>query len=187
MSDLKKEDKLFSFSEYLKFEEKSEEKHDFYFGEVYNMAGSTLDHNEIIQALSRTLFNLLSSRGCKTFINEVRLELKKNEFYVYPDVLVTGDKDDISNGKKVSINNPSIIIEVLSENTELYDRNKKKHYYLQLPSLKYYLLVSQNETKVEMYEKINKKIEYSFYDHPDQVIEFQQMDFSLKVSEIYSV
>ncbi|MCF8371152.1 MAG: Uma2 family endonuclease [Bacteroidales bacterium] len=187
MNAIKEEQKIYSFQDYLKLEEQSQEKHDFFFGEVYNMAGGTLDHNEIILALARAFYNSLSHIKCKTYANEVRLELKANEFYVYPDVLVTCDKNDLSNKESVFIQNPSIIVEVLSDCTELYDRNIKKHYYLKLPSLKYYLLVSQNETKVEMFEKIENRIEYSFYENPDEFIEFQQLGFNIKVTDIFGL
>lgn len=118
---------------------------------------------------------------------EVKVELKAEKFYVYPDVLVSCNENDLANKKETIIKHPIVVFEVLSDSTELYDRDKKKHYYLQLPSLKYYLLVSQNETKVEMYEKINNKIEYSYYENSEDVITFQQMDFQLKLDDIYNV
>jgi len=74
----------------------------------------------------------------------------------------------------------------LSDSTEVYDRNIKKHYYLKLQSLKYYLLISQNETKIEMYEKLKDRIEYSCYEKPDEIISFRQLGFDIKVYDIYT-
>ncbi len=180
-------DTKYSFNEYLELEIKTREKHDFYYGEVYNMAGGTKKHNEIIQEIIFSLRSKINKKKCKIYFENVKLELREDKFYVYPDIMMTCDKSDLEDDSKNTIKNPSIIIEVLSESTELYDRNTKKNYYLQLPSLKYYLMVSQNETKIEMYEKINSQIAYSFYKLPEDVINFKQFDFKMPVSEIYDL
>ena len=99
--------------------------------------------------------------------------------------MVTCNKDDLKDDKETIIKNPVVIIEVLSDSTELYDRNTKKRYYLDLPSVKYYLLVSQDEKRIEMYEKINSHIEFFIFEKLDDIINFKQLDFKIKFSEIY--
>ena len=185
MNAIKKEEKIYTYQEYLEFEMGSQEKHDYFFGEVYNMSGGTIRHHVLAGNVYTSLKQSLIKKDC-LIIYEFKVELRANDFYVYPDIVVSCDKGDKANDLDSIIRNPSIIVEVLSDSTELYDRNIKKHYYLKLPSLKYYLLVSQNETKVEMFEKIENRIEYSFYEKPEDVIEFRQLDFKMKVSDIYA-
>jgi len=74
----------------------------------------------------------------------------------------------------------------LSDSTSEYDRNTKKNNYLKLESLKYYILISQKETRIEMYEKIENRIEYSFYETLEELINFRQLNFEIKVSDIYT-
>ncbi|MEN8121809.1 MAG: Uma2 family endonuclease [Bacteroidota bacterium] len=181
-----RKDKSYSFSEYIEFEQSTNEKHDFYYGEVYNLAGGTIRHSQIIFSSSNILHKFLTKKNCITLTNDVKLELDKDQFYVYPDVIVTCDNDDLSDNTETIIKNPLIIVEILSDSTELYDRNIKKHYYLKLPSLKYYLLISQKETRIEMYEKIENRIEYSSYETPEQEINFQQLGFKIKIADIYT-
>ena len=187
MQTLKKEQKQFNFSEYLKLEEETHEKHDFYFGEVYNMAGGTIKHNLLTLSVYNAFDSFFRKKKCLVLISDVKLELAKDQFYVYPDVMVTCHNNDLSNNEDTMVRNPCIVVEVLSGSTELYDRNIKKHYYLKLPSIKYYLLVSQDETKIEMYEKFKDRIEYSYYENPGQIIIFQQFDLKVRVADIYNV
>ncbi|MEA3446663.1 MAG: Uma2 family endonuclease [Bacteroidota bacterium] len=187
MDTLIKKEKLYKLSEYLKLEKETHEKHDFYFGEVYNMADGTIKHNLLTLSAYNRLYDYWDKKNCLVLINDVKLELAQNQFYVYPDIIVTCDKENVSNNADTIARKPVIVIEVLSDSTELYDRNIKKHYYLKLPSLKYYLLISQNETKIEMYEKFKNRIEYSYYEKPEQIIIFQQFDFEIKIADIYNV
>jgi len=185
MNTAKKGNKTYSYSEYLELEKKTNEKHDFYFGEVFNMSGGTKLHNEIIQEIIFCLRNKINNQKCKIYFENVKFEIKKDNFYVYPDVMITCNKEDLENNKDTLIRHPIIIIEVLSESTELYDRNTKKKFYLEHPSLKYYLLVSQENQRVEMYEKINSHIEFSYYEKPDAIINFRQLNFEITISDIY--
>lgn len=187
MSNTRQELINMDFQEYLKFEKKSVEQHEYFFGEIIKRDPSTLKHNQIMGAMALAIGQELDREKFLTLFCEIKLELQKDNLCVYPDVMVTCDVYDLSDRSKEIIHHPSIIVEVLSDSTELYDRNIKKHYYLKLPSLKYYLLVSQNETKVEMFEKIEKRIEYSFYENPDENIEFQQLGFTIKVADIFGL
>ena len=74
----------------------------------------------------------------------------------------------------------------MSDSTELYDRNIKKNYDLKIPSQKYYLLISQKEVKIELYEKFDDRIEYCSYDELNQEIHFRQLEFSIKLTDIYT-
>ena len=150
------------------------------------MAGGTIRHNIIINEINYILKDLINGKKCILLTENVKLEIKKDNFYVYPDIMVTCDKSDFEDNNNTIIKNPVIIIEVLSPSTEIYDRNTKKNKYLKLPSLKYYLIVAQDNVHIEMYEKIQSKIFFTVYDKQDKTIDFKQLDFKMPVSDIYS-
>ncbi|MEN8123291.1 MAG: Uma2 family endonuclease [Bacteroidota bacterium] len=185
MNTANKRNKTYSYNEYLELEKETNEKHDFFFGEVFNLAGGTIKHNLIVNNISYTLKGRLKNKRCLILTENVKFEIKKDDFYVYPDIMLTCDEEDLKNNKDTLIKHPIIIIEILSESTELYDRNTKKKFYLEHPSLKYYLLVSQETQRVEMYEKNNSHIEYSYYEKSEEIINFRQLDFNMSVSDIY--
>jgi Uma2 family endonuclease len=180
-----KSDKKYSFNEYMALEEKSEERHDFYHGELYAMAGATAKHHQICQNINATLRDRFKPHGCFISMEGVRLELTKEEFYLYPDLFLTCDERDKDNNlfKK----HPSIIFEVLSDSTALYDKHVKLKYYKKIESLHYYVLVSQSEIMVEVYARIeNSQIwKYQTFENLDEVIEFERLEFSLNVADIY--
>ncbi len=186
MPAIVQKEKNYNFSDYLELEKETNERHELFYGEVFNLAGGTLKHNMLCSISSDVLKGKTEKDKCFTFINDVKLELDTDRFYVYPDVVISCDKKDLSDLTGTIIKNPVIIVEVLSDSTELYDRNIKKHYYLKLASLKYYLLVSQNEMKIEMYEKLENRIEYSSYETLEETMKFRQLDFEIKVSDIYT-
>src|SRR6195952_18620 len=130
------DDKKYSFAEYMAMEETSVERHDFYHGELFAMAGGTKNHNRIIVNLTVAL-KTTSKPGCDVFIDGMKLEIEKNEFYVYPDLIYTCN-DDLNEDDLV-VKNPSVIFEVISDSTALYDREVKLKYYKRIESLNYYV------------------------------------------------
>ena len=179
-----KGDKKYSFAEYMIMEESSAEKHDFYHGELYAMAGSTKNHNNIILNIGVALRTSKKS-GCDIFIDGMILEIEKDEFYVYPDLIYTCN-DDIK-GSDLFVKHPSIIFEVLSDSTALYDKEVKLKYYKRIQSLNYYVLVAQKEVMIEVYSRINDSQiwKYQTFETLDEVIEFDRLGFELPVAVIY--
>ena len=177
---------MYSYEEYIAKEEETREKHDFFFGEVSNMAGTTDTHNMIVLRLSSLILNFLDSENskCKVFAENVKLELVKNEYYVYPDLMLTCDKRDEET--RTMKKYPNIIFEVLSNSTEDYDRGTKWKHYKTIPTLMYYVLVSQYEYLIEVYEKINDfKWEYTTYTRLEQTISCDKLGFVLNTTQIY--
>ncbi len=147
------------------------------------MAGATATHHQICQNINTPLINKFKPRGCFVSLEGVRLEIAEEDFYLYPDLFVTCDEDDKTNNlyKK----NPSIIFEVLSDSTALYDKEIK--YYKRIPSLLYYVLVSQKETMVEVYARIDDTQiwKYQTFETPEEVIDFDRLGFNLPLQVIY--
>ena len=185
------QDKKYTFADYMAMEEHSEERHDFYFGELYAMAGATAVHHQICQNINAPLVNRFKPDGCFVSLEGVRLELVEEDFYLYPDLFLTCDEEDKKNNlfKKF----PSIIFEVLSDSTALYDKEVKLKYYQRIESLQYYVLVAQKEIRVEVYSRIDDDTraedthiwKYQAFENINKIIEFDRLGFSLPVATIY--
>jgi len=165
-------------------EAKSTERHDFYHGELYAMSGGSKTHNNIILNMG-IFFKANKKSGCDVFIDGMKLEIEKNEFYVYPDLMYTC-ADNIKGGE-LFIKSPAIIFEVLSESTALYDKQVKLKYYKRIESLNYYVLISQNEISVEVYSRIdNSQIwQYQTFESMEETILFERLGLELTVATIY--
>ena len=174
-----------SVEDYFEMEEQSEIRHEYYDGEVYAMAGTTLVHNAIVQNIARDLYSKFNPKGCKVLVEAVKLEAIKRFYYPYPDVMLTCDEED----KKAEyfIKNPSLLVEVLSKSTMSHDRGFKLRRYKTIPSLQYYLIVSQYEYLVELYSRFDDSSSwlYDVYENKDDVITFEKINLSLSLSSIY--
>jgi len=139
-----------SEEDYLADEPGSEIKHEFVAGQVYAMAGASERHNTI--ALNMALHLKAISRGssCRVFISDMLLHVPANGAYYYPDVMLVCDPADTESRFKSS---PCLLIEVLSDSTEMIDRREKLLGYRKIPSLQHYLLVAQDQRRVECYSR----------------------------------
>lgn len=178
-------DRKYTYAEYMAMEEVSTDRHDFYHGEIFTMAGGTANHHQIGQNINAALMNRFRPDGCFISLEGVRLELLKENFYLYPDVFLTCDERDKKNN--LFKNFPSIIFEVLSDSTALYDKEVKLKYYKRIESLKYYVLVAQKEVMVEVYSRIsNTQIwKYQTFETINEMIEFEDLVFALPLAIIY--
>lgn len=174
----------YTFTEYMAMEEISAEKHDFYHGEIFAMSGGTTNHNSIIVNLAVAL-KANKKAGCNVFIDGMKLEIEKDEFYVYPDLIYTCDEE--LRGDDLFVKKPSLIFEVLSDSTALYDKEVKLKYYKRLTSLKYFVLISQKEIMVEVYSRIEDSQiwKYQTFETLQGTIEFDRLGFELPVGVIY--
>ncbi|MBF0230815.1 MAG: Uma2 family endonuclease [Desulfamplus sp.] len=173
--------------EYLEFERTSEFKHEYFDGEIFAMVGASLNHNQISMNLSRELGVQLKHSPCRPFINDLRVKVQEIEKYTYPDiVIVCGDiKLEKESGMETLLN-PIVIIEVLSNSTEAYDRGAKFQHYQLIPSLQEYILVSQYSPLVEKYVRSDKgQWIYTSYEGMDKTIAIEAVKCELILSDIY--
>lgn len=179
-----KDEKKITFAEYLAMEENNVERHDFYYGELFAMAGATKNHNSIVVNLTVAI-KTNKKPGCDVFIDGMKLEIEKDAFYVYPDLIYTCA--DVLKGDDLYVKNPSLIFEVISASTALYDKEVKLKYYKRIKSLQYYALVSQKEISVEVYSRIDDTQiwTYQTFERMNETIEFERLGFSLSVAVIY--
>lgn len=142
-----------SFEDYLATEELAIEKSEYYAGEIFTMAGGTVNHNRITGNLYFALKQALKGKPFEVFIENVKLYISAIDTSTYPDILVIQGKPIYWNNRRDVISNASLIVEVLSSSTEDYDRAGKFRIYRHLPDLTDYILVSQNNINIEHYTK----------------------------------
>jgi len=139
--------------EYLEIERHAEHKSEYYQGEIFAMAGASERHNLIQANLIRELGNQLKSSPCKVYPSDMRLKVEKTGLFTYPDVMVVCGKVVFDDEMKDTVVNPTVIIEVLADSTEAYDRGKKFEHYRRIECLREYLLVAQDRCRVEQFTK----------------------------------
>jgi Uma2 family endonuclease len=174
-----------SVEEYFEMEKHSEIRHEYYDGDVFAMAGTSLNHNEIIQNIAGILRPIFRPKGCKVLLESVKLEAIKHFYYPYPDLMLTCDADDMD--AEYIIKKPTLIIEVLSKSSVLNDRVAKLRRYKNIASLQYYLIVSQYEFLVELYSRVDDATSwlYDVYEDENDIINFPKLDLKLSLSYIY--
>lgn len=184
MGELKLDQK-YSYAEYLAIDEASEIRYEFLYGEIFAMAGSSMNHNRIARNASNNLHAQIKGKGkkCDTFMSDIRLEIKNQSIYYYPDVVITCNEADLAYGK--GIKSPMLIVEVLSESTANKDKSEKLIRYLQIPSLNYYLIIAQDRPEVYLYERIEQNWMLRFFTELTQEIDLPKMDVSILMTDIY--
>jgi len=138
-------------AEYLKIERAADFKSEFYDGEMFAMAGGTPRHSLIATNLAREIGNQLKSSPCVPYNSDLRLKVVATSLYTYPDLSVICGRLEFAGQEQDVVVNPTLLVEVLSDSTEAYDRGKKFEHYRQIPALREYLLVSQREPRIEQF------------------------------------
>ena len=171
---------------YLSWERASELKHDFYQGEIFSMAGASERHNLIVSNVIGELRAQLKKTPCRVYPGDMRLKIRKTGLNTYPDVMVICGKREFSDDQQDTVLNPDVIIEVLSDSTESYDRGLKFENYRKLSSLKEYIMISQNKQKIEKYFKDeNGNWILAESDEESPTITFDSIDCQLSHPEVY--
>lgn len=142
-----------SVNEYFQLQENSQQKHEYYHGEIFAMAGATKNHNIIVANLLKIFGNHLENKNCTVYPSDMKVCIDEQKHYVYPDVSIVCGDNIFLNEKEDTLLNPTLVVEVLSESTESYDRSKKFSAYRSLPSIKEYVLVSSMEKRIEIFTK----------------------------------
>ncbi len=139
-------------AEYLDMDRVSEVRHEYYVGEVIAMSGGSHNHSLIATNVLREVGNSLKGTPCYTLNPDMRVKTATG-VYTHPDGTVVCGEPQFDDGRNDVLLNPSVIFEVLSPSTEDYDRGKKLLHYRSIPSLKAYLLVSQDLARVECFSR----------------------------------
>jgi Uma2 family endonuclease len=170
-------------TEYLASEENSLIKHEYRCGDIYTMAGASNNHVLICVNISSLLRNHLRGKGCRTYIADTKVHIESLNTYYYPDVVVScDDKDRVFSN---FLRYPCLVIEVLSDSTEAFDRGDKFADYRQLKSLQEYVLISQTRKRVESFRKNPEGLwVLSSYTEGD-IVSLETLGFSCTIADIY--
>lgn len=176
-------DRSFTPEEYFSWEEKQLERHELIDGRVYVMSGGTQNHSAIKLNVASLIRSHLRGSPCRVFNSDLKVNILNTPNYTYPDLSVTCDDRDREH--PLYITYPCLIVEVLSDSTEAYDRGKKFEKYRRNPNLVDYVLVSSDEIAIDIYHK-NDAGEWVILSYREgDIIEFQSINLSLPIEQLY--
>jgi Uma2 family endonuclease len=172
--------------EYLAIERRAEYKSEYIDGEIIAMTGASRRHNLIAVNITREISQQLKGRRCEGYGSDMRVRVPSTRLYTYPDVVVVCGEPEFEDDFVDTLLNPTLIVGALSESTELYDRGKKFGFYRTIESLAEYLLVAQDECRVEQYVKQpDGRWLLSDYRAPEEVVELGSIQCRLALREVY--
>jgi Uma2 family endonuclease len=172
--------------EYLEIERKADFKSEYFQGEMFAMAGATASHNLVSTNVSRELSQQLRKRSCLTFSNDMRVRVSPGGLYTYPDVIVVCGDPQYLDDRKDNLVNPTVIVEVLSESTERYDRGRKFEHYRGIESLREYLLISTDRISAELFTRqADGRWVLTAANRAADVIELASIDCRLALADVY--
>ncbi len=176
----------YTVDEYLRHEEVSEIRHEYHNGYIKLRGGSSLNHNRIAGKFCSDFNIRFENQSYEAFITEVKLWIPFYHSFTYPDVMIIQGEPKFLEGRKDTLLDPVLIVEVLSDSTELYDRTDKFKMYRTLASLKEYILISQYQTRVEQFA-IDAQGEWVFrdYEGEENVLKLVSVPFEIKLSQLY--
>ena len=178
---------VYSLEEYLELEKSNEEKFEFWNGNVWSMSGARFAHNQIVMNLSVSLDNRISENGCQVLPSEMRIKVPSYSPFRYPDLSAlcgTPILEEI--GGIEMLVNPQLIVEVLSDSTEAFDRGDKFSYYKSIPSFTEYLLVAQHRPHVSQFVKHGDGFWANFeLNDLDDTVELRSVGCSIPLIAIY--
>ncbi|MCW6053540.1 Uma2 family endonuclease [Lyngbya sp. CCAP 1446/10] len=176
-------DRSFTPEEYFSWEEKQLERHELIDGRVYAMSGGTQNHSAIKLNFCSLIRSHLRGNPCRVFNSDLKVNILNTPNYTYPDLSVTCDDRDREH--PLYITYPCLIVEVLSNSTEAYDRGKKFEKYRRNPNLVDYVLVSSDEIAIDIYHK-NDAGEWVILSYRSgDMVEFQSINLSLPIEQLY--
>jgi Uma2 family endonuclease len=175
---------LLSPEEYLQQEAQSSIKHEYINGQVYAMAGTTDSHNTIAGNLYSLIRTHLRGTDCRVYFADIKVKLEKQNCFYYPDVLITCDRRDRETSTYKRF--PKLIIEVLSDSTEAFDRGDKFNDYQAIENLQEYVLVNSKHQRVEVFRQNESRMWlYQSYSPMNPTIFLQSLDLTINFTDLY--
>ncbi|TYT71428.1 Uma2 family endonuclease [Microcystis aeruginosa] len=180
------ETKYYTPEEYLALEETSEDKNEYRQGEIIPMVGATTNHNQIAGNFYRRFPLTINNQDYYTYMETVRLWLSDYSIYTYPDVMVIKGQPLYQGSSQSNVINPLIIVEVLSNSTQAYDRGDKFKFYRSLPTFQEYILIEQSSYSVERYYK-QKDDQWliDFVTGENAVLQLVSVDWQISLQDLY--
>lgn len=172
--------------EYLHREKDAEFRSEYFRGEIFAMAGASANHNLIVLNAGASLREQLKKKPCRVYPSDLKLRIESTGLYAYPDLSVVCGEPQLETNCGDVLLNPVLLIEVLSDSTEAYDRGKKFEHYRTIPSLKHYVLIAQDRHSIDCF---SRKPDGSWHLASCQVldgkVELEAIDSQLEAAEVY--
>lgn len=185
MSAALKLDMYLTVPEFLALESQSLEKHEYHDGEIFAMAGGTPRHAKLALNISRLIGNALVGKSCSAYSSDLQVAQTSTRF-VYPDLTVVCEPPSFFEENTIAINNPTLIVEVLSPSTSNYDRGEKFARYRQIAAFKEYLLIGQDEPFVETWYKLDTNVwRVNTFTSLDQTFELSSIEVTVSMRDLY--
>jgi Uma2 family endonuclease len=178
--------KKLTAEEYLEYEKDADQKHEYFMGEIFAMAGAGVRHNVIFSNVFIQLGVSLKGKPCRPYGSDMRIHIPQNTLFTYPDIsiicgeLIPSDKD------ADTATLPSVLIEILSSSTKNYDRGIKFKLYRDIPSLKEYILIDAESIGVEVF-RVNEHGHWELEEYKTihETLAVHTVEASLPLVEIY--
>lgn len=176
-------------SEFLDWERKQEYKHEYINGDVLAMSGASINHNRIFSNIHGRIWNFLQDKSCEIFGSDLRIAVKSKNSFFYPDaIIVCNELDFDENFIKDTVKNPTVIFEILSTSTEDYDNGKKLFYYMQIESLKQYIIIDSKKVHVRVITRRSEERTWKFDEliNTKDKIFIEPINFEISIEDLYS-
>jgi Uma2 family endonuclease len=175
-----------SRADYLVREDAAQTKSEHINGEVYAMAGGTLEHSALAPALAAELRTALAGKPCRIYSSDVRVHVASTGATFYPDLSVVCGQATSPPDDPHALANPRVLVEVLSDSSEAYDRGAKASHYRRLDSLQEYVLVSQGEPRIEVQRRSERGIWELYFFGPGEALRLESLGVSVPVDAVYA-
>lgn len=172
--------------EYLTRERQASIKSEFFQGEIFATGGGSPKHSLIGANFIREAGNALRDKPCAVFNSDLRVQVQSTGLYTYPDATIVCGEPEFDDDQRDTIINPTVIVEVLSDSTEKYDRGKKSSHYRQITSLKELILIAQDRPHVERFTR-QPNGDWLFHEQKEMTADFElkSLGISVAISELY--
>ena len=177
-----------SVAEYLAIERESKVRSEFHRGQMFAMGGASRRHNLIVTNLVACLHRQFVNRPCEVYPADMRVKVSETGLYTYPDVVVACDGPRFDDSESDTLLNPIVVFEILSKSTEAYDRGKKFEHYRRIPSLREYVLISQDSRQFECFSRATESESWLFSEanEKDVNLTIPSIDCTISLVEIYA-
>jgi Uma2 family endonuclease len=172
--------------EYLAIERAANSKSEYRDGQIYAMSGVSRPHSLITTNLSRHIANQLEGRDCELHIADMKVRIQRTGSYCYPDLVIVCGEPRLEDRVADTLLNPTVIIEILSPSTEVYDRGVKFADYREIESLSDYILVAQHKVLIERYTRREDGWVITFFRQSDEILHLPSINCELVLRDIYA-
>jgi len=178
---------FYTIPEYLEMEKASDTKHEFFQGEVFDMAGAGRRHNIIAKNMQGRLFIALEGKPCQPYGSDLRIHIPENTLFTYPDISIICGEINSSKEDDDTAVLPTVLIEILSPSTKNYDRGGKFKLYRDIPTLKEYILIDTESINIECFRlNAGGHWELEEYKAQEDLLTIEALNISIDIRDIYN-